>query len=164
MARQMSQAMIQNGMPASAVVEMLDSKSFSQIKSNLKKAEAAQQQLEEAAREAEQAQAQAAMEQQAAEVENENMNKEKDRQNKIEVAKISAGVNQQKNENDAVFKDRELDIKEKEAGVKNSQAFEASRANQAKESIEKSKISEGSKNEAKKLAAVRQKENNNKSK
>ena len=164
MARQMSQAMIQNGLPASAVVEMLDSKSFSQIKANLKKAEAAQQQLEQATREAEQQQQQAAMEQQQAEVENENMNKEKDRETQITVAEISAGVNQYKNENDAVFKDRELDIKEHEAGIKESQASESSRSNLAKESLESKKISEGSKNEDKKLAAAKKKENNTKSK
>jgi len=158
MARQMSQAMIQNGLPASAVVEMLDSKSFSQIKSNLKKAEAAQQELEEAAQQAEQAQAQAQLEQQQAEVENENMNNEKDRQNKIDVAEISAGVSHAKNENDAILKDRELDIKEGEADTKGSQASETVRSNQAKESIDKSKISEGSKNESKKLAAAKRKE------
>jgi len=164
MAKQMSQAMIQNGMPASAVVEMLDSKNFTQIKANLKKAEAAQQELEQAAQQAEQQQQQAAMQQQQAAVENENMNKEKDRETKIAVAEISAGVNTNKILSDAEFKDRELDIKEHEAGIKESQALESSRSNLAKESLESKKISEGSKNEDKKLAAAKKKENNTKSK
>jgi len=52
-AREMSQSMIQNGMPASAVLEMFDNESFSGIKDKIKKAEKAQQELAQKQQEAE---------------------------------------------------------------------------------------------------------------
>jgi|TARA_R110000744_G_scaffold8270_1_gene27726 hypothetical protein len=163
-AKQLGQAMIQNGLPTSAVLEMLDSKSFIQIKSNIKKAEANMQELEKAQQEAAQQQEQAQMQQAKEIVENENVNNEKDREVKIKVAEISAGVTSDKNLDDADNKDRELDLKEREVELKERESGETSRSNKANETIDSSKISASSKNEDKKLAAAKQKENNNKSK
>jgi len=160
-AKQLGQSMVQNGLPASAVLEMLDAKSFTQIKSKIKAAEVQQQELEQAQQKAQQEQAQAQLEQQAAEVENENMNQEKDRENRIEVAKISAGVAEQKNQMDQQSKDRELDIKDKEASTKDREASEQTRSNRANESSSNTKIQEDSKNEDKKLKAAAKKESKN---
>ena len=157
-AKQMSQAMIQNGLPASAVLEMLDSKNFTQIKSKLKAAEAQQEELAQQQQKAEQEQAQMQMQMEEAKLENENMNKQKDRDTQIEVAEIHAGLTSGKNENDALAKDRDLDIKEKELGIKEQDASEKNRANKAKESNDQVKISEDSKNEDKKLKAAKKKE------
>jgi hypothetical protein len=159
-AKQMSQAMIQNGLPASAVIEMLDSKNFATIKSNLKKAEQQMQELAQQQQKAEQEQAQMQMQMEQAKVENENMNKEKDRETQIIVAEIQAGVSTSKNASDSIHKDRELSIKEKDTDIKDDEAKETVRSNQAKEALESKKISEDSKNEDKKLAAAKQKENN----
>ena len=160
-AKQLGQSMVQNGLPASAVLEMLDAKSFTQIKSKIKAAELQQQELEQAQQKAQQEQAQAQLEQQQAEVENENMNLEKDRENRIEVAKISAGVAEQRNEIDARSKERELDIKDREASTKDKVASEQTRSNRANESAANTKIQEDSKNEDKKLKAAAKKESNN---
>tara|TARA_B100001059_G_scaffold72361_1_gene69569 strand:+ start:84191 stop:86494 length:2304 start_codon:yes stop_codon:yes gene_type:complete len=160
-AKQLGQSMVQNGLPASAVLEMLDAKSFTQIKSKIKAAEVQQQELEQAQQKAQQEQAQAQLEQQQAEVENENMNQEKDRENRIEVAKISAGVAEQKNQIDQQSKDRELDIKDKEASTKDREASEQTRSNRANESSNSTKIQEDSKNEDKKLKAAAKKESKN---
>lgn len=160
-AKQLGQSMVQNGLPASAVLEMLDAKSFTQIKSKIKAAEVQQQELEQAQQKAQQEQAQAQLEQQQAEVENENMNQEKDRENRIEVAKISAGVAEQKNQMDQQSKDRELDIKDKEASTKDREASEQTRSNRANESSNNTKIQEDSKNEDKKLKAAAKKESKN---
>ncbi len=157
-AKQMSQAMIQNGLPASAVLEMLDSKNFAQIKSKLKAAEAQQEELAQQQQKAEQEQAQMQMQMEEAKLENENMNKEKDRETQIAVAEIHAGLTSGKNENDAIAKDRELDIKEQELGIKEQDISEKGRANKAKENNDKVKISEDSKNEDKKLKAAKKKE------
>ena len=157
-AKQMSQAMIQNGLPASAVLEMLDSKNFTQIKSKLKAAEMQQQELEQQQQKAEQEAQQAQMEMEQAKIDNENMNKEKDRETQIAVAEIHAGLTSGKNENDARAKDRELDIKERELGIKETEISEKSRSNKAKEDNDKVKISEDSKNEDKKLKAAKKKE------
>ena len=93
-----------------------------------------------------------------AKLDNENMNKEKDRETQIAVAEIHAGLTSGKNENDAIAKNRELDIKEKELGIKEQDVSEKGRANKAKENNDKVKISEDSKNEDKKLKAAKKKE------
>jgi hypothetical protein len=157
-AKQMSQAMIQNGLPASAVLEMLDSKNFTQIKSKLKAAEVQQQELEQQQQKAEQEAQQAQLEMEQAKLDNENMNKEKDRETQIAVAEIHAGLTSGKNENDAIAKNRELDIKERELGIKETEISEKGRSNKAKEDNDKTKISEDSKNEDKKLKAAKKKE------
>ena len=95
-----------------------------------------------------------------AKLENENMNKEKDRETQITVAEIQAGVSASKNESDSIHKDRELSIKERDTDIKDDEAGETSRSNQANEALDARKISEDSKNEDKKLAAAKKKESN----
>ena len=159
-AKQMGQAMIQNGLPTSAVLELYDSQSFTQIKEKIKKAEVQQQELEQAQQKAQEEQAQAQLEQEQVKMENEHAENDKDRQNRIDVAKISAGVGMEKNKIDQDLRSRELDIKEEEVSVKEQDNSEKARSNRAKEQNDKTKISEDSKNEDKKLKAAKKKESN----
>ena len=78
--------MMQNGARPGDIAEMLDSDSFTQIKNNLKKADKAAAQLEQAQQ---QAQAEAQKQQQqmeAMKLEAEHIENEKDRQKDIEIA------------------------------------------------------------------------------
>lgn len=119
-ARDLTQAMMQNGVPASAVLEVFDTQSFSQIKDKLKKAEAAQRELEQA-----QQQAQMQMEQQRMQMEQQKLQmeiqeKDKDRQKDIEIALINAEA---KDDTDRLNIDiqkiaQEYDIKSKEIDLK----------------------------------------------
>lgn len=148
----LAQSMMQNGVPASTIVDMVDSDNFVKIKSNIKKAEAQMQQLEQAQSEAQQAMEQAKLEAEQAKVQNENMNKEKDRENKIEVAKIqaeattyTAELNLEKGLKDLEMKDQEISLKEKDL-------TETSRANRASENTKRAdtKVKEKAINQSKK--------------
>ena len=130
--KQLSQSMVQNGVPASTIAEMVDADNFSQIKEKIKQAENQQQQLQQAQSEAEQQAKQQELQLKAQELENENMNKEKDRQVKIEVARIAAEaklagdqLNMQKSMTDSTAKANQAALKEKEYAEK-------VRSNQAK--------------------------------
>ena len=120
--KQLSQSMVQNGVPASTIAEMVDADNFSQIKEKIKQAENQQQQLQQAQSEAEQQAKQQELQLKAQELENENMNKEKDRQVKIEVARIAAEaklagdqLNMQKSMTDSTAKANQAALKEKES-------------------------------------------------
>jgi|19_taG_2_1085344.scaffolds.fasta_scaffold01376_4 hypothetical protein len=122
-----TQAMMQNGARPGDIAEMLDSDSFSQIKKNLKKADRAQEQLEQAQQEAQQQQQQQQLEAEQIKFEAEALEKEKDRQKDIEIALINAeskkdteghSLNLEKMIRDFEVKQRELDIKEKELMAK----------------------------------------------
>ena len=133
--KQLSQSMVQNGVPASTIAEMVDADNFSQIKEKIKQAENQQQQLQQAQSEAEQQAKQQELQLKAQELENENMNKEKDRQVKIEVARIAAEaklagdqLNMQKSMTDSTAKANQAALKEKEYAEK-------VRSNQAKEQL-----------------------------
>jgi len=133
--KQLSQSMVQNGVPASTIAEMVDADNFSQIKEKIKQAENQQQQLQQAQSEAEQQAKQQELQLKAQELENENMNKEKDRQVKIEVARIAAEaklagdqLNMQKSMTDSTAKANQASLKEKEYAEK-------VRSNQAKEQL-----------------------------
>tara|TARA_R110000764_G_scaffold59785_6_gene128823 strand:+ start:2459 stop:4786 length:2328 start_codon:yes stop_codon:yes gene_type:complete len=121
----LTQAMMQNGAKPGAIADMLDLENFTQIKKNLKKADRAQEQLEQAQQEAQQQQAQQQMQMQQQLKEMENIEKEKDRQKDIEIALIGAEarkesnmpgdeLNLQKMIRDFEVKERELDLKEVE--------------------------------------------------
>jgi len=123
----LTQAMVQNGTKASTVADMLDSDSFPQIKSKLKKAEKAAEELEaaqqKAAQEAQQMQVQADQ----MKAEQESLDREKDRQKDIEIALIGAEASQnpegnsfnlQKMMQEFELKQRDLDLKEKELDAK----------------------------------------------
>ena len=133
--KQLAQSMVQNGVPASTIAEMVDADSFSQIKEKIKNAEAQQQQLQQAQQEAEQQAQQQQAQLKAQELENENMNNEKDRQTKIKVAEIAAEsrmagdqLNMQKAMSDSTLKSNQASLKEKEHAEK-------IRSNQAKEQL-----------------------------
>jgi len=96
-AKELSQAMIQNGMPASAVLDLMDTENFSGIKEKLRKAEAAQKELEQAQQQAQQQQAQQAMQMEAQKMQMDEQSKDKDRQTDIEVALIKAEASDQSN-------------------------------------------------------------------
>ena len=120
-AKSMSQAMIQNGMPASAVLELFDTNNFVGIKDKIAKAEKAQKELEQAQQEAQQQQQQQAMKLQQMEMQQNQIEKEKERQTKIEIALINAEASDQQNKIDLdlqkmmkqfELKERELDLKQ----------------------------------------------------
>lgn len=120
-ARSLSQAMVQNGAPMSAVLEMFEANNFSGIKDKIAKAEKAQQELQQAQAQAEQANQQQQMQMQQMKMQQEQLDKEKDRQLEIEVALINAesrnseakdNLNLQKMMKDFEIKERELDLKQ----------------------------------------------------
>jgi hypothetical protein len=141
----LTQAMVQNGLPMSAVAELIDSDNFIKIKSNIKKAEKAQQQLEQAQQQAQQ-EAQAGLEAQkqqteAAKLENENINKEKDRQLQLKVAMINNSDNEQAAQFNLQKAMRELDIKEKEIALKEKELGEKMNSNRNSEELQRSEQS-----------------------
>jgi len=88
----LSQAMIQNGVPASIVAEAIDSDSFTQIKSKIAKAEKMTQELEQAQQKAQNEQAEKQIQVQQEKMQYDSDQNDKDRRNKIEVALIQADV------------------------------------------------------------------------
>tara|TARA_E500000318_G_C3563526_1_gene214648 strand:+ start:402 stop:2666 length:2265 start_codon:yes stop_codon:yes gene_type:complete len=139
--RQMAQSMIQNGMPASAMADMFEKESFTEIKNNLKEAEKAMQELQAQQQQAEMQakqqseQVEAQLRQQ--EIDNANTNKELDRKNKIDIAMIQAGsteiagnLNLEKAKISQGTEMQDLAIKDKEAN-------ESARSNKANEEIKR---------------------------
>ena len=116
--KQLSQSMIQNGVPASTISEMFDADSFTQIKHKIKLAEKVQAELAAKQQEAEQQMNQAKLDQEAQKVESDNMNKEKDRETQIKVAMIHARDNDTNAQLNLAKGMRELDIKEREVDIK----------------------------------------------
>jgi hypothetical protein len=121
-ARDLSQAMVQNGMPASAVFELFDTESFTGLKEKIKQAERAQQELAEQQRQAEMQMQQQQMQMQQQQMQMEEISKDKDRQKDIEIALINAeakdqtgklNLDLQKMVNDFEVKQRELELKER---------------------------------------------------
>ena len=116
--KQLSQSMIQNGVPASTVSEMFDSDSFTQIKHKIKLAEKAQEELAAKQQEAEQQMNQAKLEQEAKKVESEMLNNDKNRETQIKVAMIHARDNDTNAQLNLAKGMRELDIKDREVDIK----------------------------------------------
>jgi hypothetical protein len=119
-ARQMSQAMIQNGMPASAVMELFDTESFTGIKEKIKKAEQAQQELAQKQQEAQMQMQEQQMQMEQAKMERESLEKDKDRQKDIEIALINAEArdNEGKLNLDLEKMMRQFELKERELDLK----------------------------------------------
>ena len=120
-AREMSQSMLQNGMPASAVLELFDTDNFIGVKDKIRAAEKAQQELEQKQQEAQQQQEQQQMQMVQQQKQQETLDKDKDRQKDIEIALINAEAKDQTNKlqldlqkmvNDFELKERELDLKQ----------------------------------------------------
>ena len=161
----LAQAMVQNGLPASAMAEMFDTESFPQLKAKLREAEKATEQLQQAQQQAEQEaaaqQQQAQMEAEQAKVENENQNKELDRQNRIDIAMIQAQGTRGAQELDLAKSMREHESRNAEIDTKNRSIDEDIRSNRANESIEREKIAQDAAN---KRAEVNVKEKQQRSK
>ena len=118
---------MQNGAKPGDIAEMLDSDSFTQIKKNLKIADKANAELEQAQQEAQQQMQQQQLEAQQMQLEAENLEREKDRQKDIEIALISAeskdqtasnSLNLEKMIQDFEIKKQELALKEQELQLK----------------------------------------------
>jgi hypothetical protein len=123
----LTQAMMQNGAKPGDIAEMLDSDSFTQIKKNLKIADKANAELEQAQQEAQQQMQQQQLEAQQMQLEAENLEREKDRQKDIEIALIAAeskdqtdvnSLNLEKMIQDFELRKRELELKEQELELK----------------------------------------------
>tara|TARA_R110000868_G_scaffold211994_3_gene462045 strand:+ start:730 stop:3015 length:2286 start_codon:yes stop_codon:yes gene_type:complete len=123
----LTQAMMQNGAKPGDIAEMLDSDSFTEIKKNLKKADRANAELEQAQQEAQQQMQEQQMEVEALKQDTENIEREKDRQKDIEIALINAEskdntdgntLNLEKMIQEFELKKQELSLKEQELELK----------------------------------------------
>ena len=133
--KQLAQSMVQNGVPASTIVEMVDADNFSQIKEKIKQAEQSQQQLQQAQQqaEAEQQEQQRGLEREK--VENENEQNEKDRETKIRIALIQAEAKMADNEYSANQSAQDADFKQRQSEIKSEEVSEKVRSNRAKEEL-----------------------------
>ena len=119
-AKGLSQAMIQNGVPASAVLDLFDTENYAGIKDKITKAEKAQKELEQ---QQQQAQQQAQIEQQKTaqmKIQQDAIDKEKDRQLEIEVALIKAEASDADDRLDIEMEkmQRQFELKERELNLK----------------------------------------------
>ena len=119
-AKALGQSMVQNGVPASAVLDMFDTENFAGLKDKIQKAEKAQKELEQAQQQAQQQQAQQQQQMQQQQMERDIIEKDKDRQVEIEKALIAAEA---KDQTDRMQIDlekmmRDFEIKEKEIQLK----------------------------------------------
>lgn len=119
-ARQMSQAMIQNGVPASAVLDLFDTDNFIGIKEKIKKAEQAQKELQQAQQKAEQQKEQMQIQREQMKFQQETLENDKDRQKDIEIALINAEAKDQTNKLNLDLEKmmKDFEIKEKEIELK----------------------------------------------
>jgi len=119
-ARALGQAMVQNGVPASAVLDLFDSENYTGIKDKIKKAERAQKELEQAQQQAQQQQAQQQMQMQQQQMQMDALEKDKDRQVEIEKALIAAEAKDQSGKFNLDMEKmiREFELKEKEIQLK----------------------------------------------
>ena len=119
-ARAIGQSMVQNGVPASAVLDMFDSENFIGLKDKIRKAEKAQEELQQAQQQAQQEQQQQQMQMEAQKMQMEELSKDKDRQVEIEKALIQA---ESRDQSDKIQLDmekmiRDYEVKEKELALK----------------------------------------------
>jgi len=144
--RQLSQAMVQNGVSVSAIAEMMDADSFPQIKAKIKEAEKKQEELEKAQQEAEQAQQKAQLEQQDKMLKQQAEDNEKDRKTKIQIAEIHVSGQKEGAQLNMQHGLQELELKEEEIDIKEKLANEEIRSNKADEAIDREKIKADIKN------------------
>ena len=119
-AKMLSQAMIQNGVPASAVLDLFDTENYTGIKEKIRKAEAAQKELEAAQQQAQQQQQEQQLQMQQQIEQMRMLDKDKDRQVEIEKALIAAESRDQteKLSLDLEKMMREYEVKQKEIQLK----------------------------------------------
>jgi len=124
-ARAIGQSMVQNGVPASAVLDMFDTENFIGLKDKIRKAEKAQEELQQAQQQAQQEQQQQQMQMEQQKMQMEELSKDKDRQVDIEVALINAEARDQtdKLQIDMEKMMRDFEIKEKELQLKEKALF-----------------------------------------
>ena len=138
--RALAQSMVQNGVPASTIAEMLDADSFTTIKAKIESAEKAMEELQQQQQQAQQEMENAKLEQEAQKMDNDNMNREKDRETQIKVAMIHARDNDTNAQLNLAKSVRELDIKDREVGIKEREAEEKSRSARSQESLKRDDI------------------------
>ena len=136
----LAQSMVQNGVPASTVAEMIDADSFAVIKKKIKEAEKEMQDLQAKQQEAQQGIEKAKLEGAQQERDNDNMNKEKDRETQIKVAMIHAEDNNKRVEVDSVKTTKETQVKDKDVDVRRQSHEEVVRSNKANEEIKRSEL------------------------
>jgi len=119
-ARAIGQSMVQNGVPASAVLDMFDTENFIGLKDKIRKAEKAQEELQQAQQQAQQQQAQQQMQMEQQRMQQDELSKDKDRQVEIEKALIAAEAKDQTNkiQLDMEKMMRDFEIKEREIRLK----------------------------------------------
>jgi hypothetical protein len=119
-ARAIGQSMVQNGVPASAVLDMFDTENFIGLKDKIRKAEKAQEELQQAQQKAQQEQQQQQMQMQQQQAQMEMLDKDKDRQVEIEKALIQAESRDQTGKIQLDMKKmmRDFEIKEQEIRLK----------------------------------------------
>jgi hypothetical protein len=124
----LAQSMIQNGLPASAVVSIFESDNFSQIKDKIVQAEKAAQELQKAQQEAEMQSKQEEMQMKQQEMDRNALEREKDRQLEIEKALIGAEASEkgtnaslEKMMQDFQVKQQELALKQRDLDIKAGQ-------------------------------------------
>ena len=159
--RQLSQAMVQNGVPVSAIADMMDADSFPQIKAKIKEAEKRQEELEQAQKEAEAAQQQAQLEQQEKQMQQLTEDNEKERQTKLQIAEIHVSGQKQGAEMNLQHGMQELELDKEEIEIKEKLANEEIRSNKADEAIDREKINADL--QKAKIAANSKKDSNTKS-
>jgi hypothetical protein len=124
--------MMQNGVPASAVLELLDTDSFTAIKDKIARAERSQQQLAQAQQQAEMEMRQQELQAKQQESQMKFQDSERNRQKDIEIALINAEASDQTNRldidlqkiiNDFELRQKELEIKSRETGIKEMEAM-----------------------------------------
>jgi len=155
--RALGQSMVQNGVPASTIAEMLDAQSFTQVKKHIKAAEKQMQELQEAQSQAQQEQAQAAMKMEEMKMENDNMNQEKDRETDIKVAEIAAASRTATDNFNLEKSLKELDIKDKEVNIKDREVNEKVRSNKSGEGQSKTET-DAKRKETKQTGALKNRE------
>lgn len=119
-ARAIGQSMVQAGIPSSTVLDMFDTENFIGLKDKIRKAEKAQQELQQAQQKAQQEQQQQQMQAQQQQQQMEMLDKDKDRQVEIEKALIAAESRDQsgKMQLDMEKMMKEFELKEKELQLK----------------------------------------------
>lgn len=132
--RQLGQAMIQNGTPASIIAEMLEVNNFSTLKHKIKEAEEARQQLEQAQKEADRELIRSQIEAKNREMDMKDMLNMRDNETRIEQSMIAADASIEAKEIDV---ESEQTISEGQERLKEQELREKERNNKAKEMLEK---------------------------
>ena len=119
-AKMLAQSMVQNGVPASAVLDLFDTENYAGIKDKIKKAEDTQAKLQAEQAKAQQQQAKQQMQMKQMELEQQKLEKDKDRQVEIEKALIAA---ESRDQSDKINLDlekmlRDFELKQQDIALK----------------------------------------------